>query len=204
MPGALFVPGATATAARRVFTWIGFSRGGSDRLFCLCIMYRDIPEDLRSLIEPVVEDAGLELVDVLVTRGQPAWDVRVTIDTLLGDGKVPIDQCASVSREVATNLDAVDAIPSAYRLEVSSPGLDRILSREKDFAAACGGEVKVETRRPIEGRKRFRGVLERFDGEMAHIRVDGQAYAVPFSEVSRANSIYSFTSEDFASETRNR
>ena len=167
-------------------------------------MYRDIPEQLRSMIEPVVEDAGLELVDVLVTRGRPPWHLRVTIDTPQGDGHVPVDACASVSREIETNLDAVDAIPAAYRLEVSSPGLDRTLAREKDFAAACGREVKLTTRRPLEGRKRFRGVLERFEADVAHLRVDGRAYAVPFAEVARAHTIYSFTSDDFASGTRNR
>jgi ribosome maturation factor RimP len=167
-------------------------------------MYHDIPEDLRSLIEPVVEDAGLELVDIAVTRGRPAWDLKVTIDTTQGDGHVPVDRCAAVSREIETNLDAADAIPSAYCLEVSSPGLDRMLAREKDFAAACGCEVKVETRRPLDGRKRFRGILERFDAGVAHLRVDGQEYAVPFADVARAHTIYSFTSEDFASETGNR
>ena len=167
-------------------------------------MYRDIPEELRSLIEPIVEDAGFELVDVLVTRGQPPWLLMVTIDTPQGDGQVPVDRCAAVSRELETNLDAADVIPNAYRLEISSPGLDRILAREKDFTAARGREVKLETRRPHDGRKRFRGVLERFDAGIAHLRVDGQEYAIPFEAVSRAHTIYSFTSEDFASETRDR
>ena len=165
-------------------------------------MYRDIPEDLRTLIEPIVEDGGLELVDVRITRGHPAWSVRVTIDTPEGDGRVSIDRCASVAREIATNLDAADAIPNAYQLEVSSPGLDRVLAREKDFLAACGLEVKLETRRPQAGRKRFRGTLERFEAGALHLLVDGQEYAIPFEEVARANTIYSFTSEDFASEAR--
>jgi ribosome maturation factor RimP len=167
-------------------------------------MYRDIPEDLRILIEPIVEDAGYELVNVLVTRGRPAWDVKVTIDTPQGDGHVAIDDCARVSRETETNLDASDAIPSAYRLEVSSPGLDRVLAREKDFIAACGSEVKIETRRPLDGRKRFRGVLERFDEDVAHLKVDGLEFAVPFAEVSRAHKVYSFTSRDFASEAKDQ
>jgi ribosome maturation factor RimP len=167
-------------------------------------MYHDIPEDLRALIEPVVEDAALELVDIAVTRGRPAWDLKVTIDTTQGDGRVPVDRCAAVSREIETNLDAADAIPGAYRLEVSSPGLDRMLAREKDFVAACGREVKLETRRPIDGRKRFRGLLERYDAGVAYLRVDGMEHTVPFADVARAHTIYSFTSEDFASEAGNR
>jgi len=112
-------------------------------------MYRDIPEGLRILIEPVVEDAGLELVDVTITRGRPPWLLRITIDTREADGRVSVDRCAEVSREIEVHLDAAEAIANAYRLEVSSPGLDRILAREKDFSAACGSEVRIETRRPL-------------------------------------------------------
>jgi ribosome maturation factor RimP len=132
-------------------------------------MYCDIPEDLRQLVEPVVEDAGFELVDVAVSRGRRPWLVRVTIDTVEGDGRVPIERCADVSREIETHLDAADAIPASYRLEVSSPGLDRLLAREKDFAAACGSEVQVETRKPVGGRRRFRGRLLAFEGGVARL-----------------------------------
>lgn len=167
-------------------------------------MYRDIPEDLRALIEPVVTDAGLELVDVSLTRGRPPWHLRVTVDTPEGDGHVPVDRCAAVSREIGTNLDASDAIASAYRLEVSSPGLDRMLSREKDFERASGCEVKLETRRPQDGRKRFRGTLERFEGGVAYLQVDGREFAIEFEDVARAHTVYCFTSDDFASRSRTR
>jgi ribosome maturation factor RimP len=160
-------------------------------------MYRDIPEELRALIEPVVEYAGFELVDVLVTPGSPPWLLRVTIDTIAGDGRVPVERCADVSREIETQLDATDAIPMSYRLEVSSPGLDRVLAREKDFAAACGQQVKVETRRPVNGRRRFRGQLLGFDSGIARVAVDGSEFGVPFDEVSKAKVIYEFTRADF-------
>jgi ribosome maturation factor RimP len=117
-------------------------------------VYRDIPEELRALIEPVVESAGLELVDVLITRGRRPWLLRVTIDTPEGNGRVPVERCAEVSREVETNLDSADAVPAEYRLEVSSPGLDRLLAREKDFTAARGSEVWIETRRPLDASRR--------------------------------------------------
>lgn len=161
-------------------------------------MYRDIPEDLRALVEPIVEDAGLELVDVTITRGRPPQLVRVTIDTPLTDGRVSVDRCASLSREIEVQFDATDAIPNAYRLEVSSPGLDRVLAREKDFRAVCGSEVRIETRRPLDGRRRFRGVLVGFDGATARVCVDGREVGIPFAEVARANAIYSFTPADFA------
>jgi ribosome maturation factor RimP len=161
-------------------------------------VYRDIPEDLRQVIEPIVEAAGLELVDVLLTRGRQPWSLRVTIDRPAGDGRVPVDACAAVSREIATSLDAADAIPVAYRLEVSSPGLDRVLAREKDFAAACGAEVAIETRRPQDGRRRFRGTLLSFEGNVARLLVDGAEFGIAFEEVARAHTIYRFTRADFA------
>ena len=161
-------------------------------------MYRDIPPELLALIEPIVQSHGYELVDVEVRRGRPPWFVRITIDTPSGDGRVPIDHCASVSREVGTQFDAEDAIERAYRLEVSSPGLNRVLARERDFAAACGSDVSLETRRPLDGRRRFRGRLERFEGEVAHLLVDGAPFEIPFSEVARAQRIYDVTAADFA------
>lgn len=161
-------------------------------------MYRDIPEDLKILIEPIVEDAGFELVDIVQKRGRQPWLVRAVIDTRVGDGRVSVERCAEVSREIETHLDATDAIAAPYRLEVSSPGLDRTLAREKDFAAACGSEVRIETRQPVNGRRRFRGRLTAFDGDIASVEVDGLEFEVPFSEIATANSIYEFTRDDFA------
>ena len=161
-------------------------------------MYRDIPPELRALIEPIVEANGYELVDVEVRRGRPPWLVRITIDTPQGDGRVPVDHCAEVSREVGTHLDAEDLIERSYRLEVSSPGLNRVLARERDFAAACGSDVSVETLRPLANRRRFRGRLESFEDGIARMRVDGVDYEVPFSEVARGHRIYDVTRADFA------
>jgi ribosome maturation factor RimP len=161
-------------------------------------VYCDIPPELRALIEPIVEDHGYELVDVEVRRGRPPWLVRITIDTRQGDGRVPIDRCADISREVGTQLDAEDAIERTYRLEVSSPGLNRVLARERDFAASCGCEVSLETRRPLAGRRRFRGRLESFDGAVARMLVDGSPFEIPFSEVARGHRIYDVTAADFA------
>ena len=110
-------------------------------------MYRDIPEELRQLIEPVIEDHGFELVDIEVKGGPPGM-LRITIDTTDGDGRVPVEQLARVSREVEAQVDAADTVKGAYRLEVSSPGLDRTLAREKDFAAVRGREVKIKTKLP--------------------------------------------------------
>ncbi len=165
-------------------------------------VYRDIPEPLRVLIEPVVEDHGCELVDVDVQTGHGAGLVRITVDTAAGDGRVPIESCAALSREIGVQLDAADAISGRYlsgryRLEVSSPGLDRLLAREKDFAAARGQEVKIQTRRPLDGRRRFHGVLVDVDSARVQIASEGQSTEIPFEEISKAHTVYKFSRADF-------
>ncbi len=112
---------------------------------------------------------------------------------------MPVERCAAVSRELGTHLDAQDAIPVRYRLEVSSPGLSRVLSREKDFHAARGAEVALETRRPLEGRRRFRGRLLGLEADTVSLALEGGAeVAIPFAEVAKAHTVYRFTREDFA------
>ncbi len=161
-------------------------------------MYGDIPEDLRRLIEPIVEDHDCELVDVETLAGSSRTGVlRITIDRKEGDGRVGVERCAEVSREIGTQLDIHEATPGSYNLEVSSPGLDRMLSREKDFAAACGQEVKLKTRRPVGGRRKFKGRLLGFSEGIAVVSVDGDQFQVPFAEIERANSMYQFTRADF-------
>ena len=150
------------------------------------------------MIEPVVEEHGCALVDVEIARNRGTGLLRVTIDSESGDGRVPIEQCAAISREVETLLDAADTMPGQYRLEVSSPGLDRVLGREKDFEAVIGAEIKLQARRPIEGRKRFRGRLISFESGRLTMEVDGEEALIPFEEVEKANMIYEFSSADFA------
>jgi hypothetical protein len=99
-------------------------------------VYRDIPEELRVLIEPVVGDAGFELVDALLTRGRAPWLLRVTIDTPEGDGRVPIERCAAVSREIGSQLDA-SARSRSLSTEVSSPV--STAAGAKDLARAWRG-----------------------------------------------------------------
>jgi ribosome maturation factor RimP len=165
-------------------------------------VYRDIPEEMRALVEPIVDDHGLELVDADLRRGRAPWTLRVFVDTPEGDGRVPVEDCARVSREIGSHLDATDLVPARYTLEVSSPGLDRVLAREKDFAAACGCEVKIETRVPQEGRKRFRGRLVGFEEEVARLLIDGEEVQIAFADVAKANAVYEFTREDFAKRAR--
>jgi ribosome maturation factor RimP len=165
-------------------------------------MYRDIPPRLRELVEPIVVGHGLELVDAEILSGPGGPVVRVVVDTPAGDGRVAIERCADVSREIGTGLDAAADFARGFRLEVASPGLDRLLAREKDFVAACGAEVKIETRRPLDGRRHFRGELVAFAEGVARVRVDGADHIVPFDEVARARRVYHFTPADFSKPSR--
>ncbi len=162
-------------------------------------MYRDIPEDFKALIEPVIDEHGLELVDLEIAGGKGMRILRVTLDTPVADGRVDIDRCAEVSREIGTLLDASGIIKTAYQLEVSSPGLNRKLAREKDFTAACGSKVQLETKRAVAGRRRFRGVLKQFDGEVALVETEEGEVELPFVDMAKASTVYEFSSADFES-----
>ena len=151
-------------------------------------------EELLALLEPEVNTLGYELVDLEVRLGGRNGLVRLFID---GEDGITLDDCERVSNQVSALLDVEDPFPGHYVLEVSSPGLDRHLGREKDFAGAVGDEIKLETRRPLDGRRRFRGRLLAFDGVEAQLEVDGRPVSIPFADVAKANAVYEFSSADF-------
>jgi ribosome maturation factor RimP len=153
-------------------------------------MYKDIPESLRRVVEPVVRAHGLELVDAALGRGPTRSLLRVVVDTPRGDGRVLVDECAAVSRELGHGIDVSALIDGAYTLEVSSPGVDRTLAREIDFERAVGRKVALETRAPIDGRRRFKGELVAFDGAVATVRGDGGEARIAFDAIERAKAFH--------------
>jgi len=153
-------------------------------------MYKDIPADLRRVVEPVVHAHGLELVDAGMGRGPARSLVRIVVDTPAGDGRVRIDECAAISREVGHSLDVSDLLPAAYTLEVCSPGVDRTLGREVDFVRAIGRQVAIESRAALDGRRRFKGELVAFDGAVATVQCDGAEFAIPFAAIERAQAFF--------------
>lgn len=127
---------------------------------------------VAALIEPALIDSGFRLVRVAIT-GQDGKTVQVMAER--PDGTMTIEDCEAVSRDISPLLDVHDPIAGAYRLEVSSPGIDRPLVRPSDFEDWSGYEAKIELKEAIDGRKRFRGVLEGFAGGEVRIEVDLEA-----------------------------
>jgi len=148
---------------------------------------------LQSLVEPVVTGQGYELVDVEFKNELGSWILRVYIDNPRAEGGVGLDDCATVSRELSAVLDVDDVIPGHYSLEVSSPGLNRPLKKEADFARFVGKKAKIRTRHPVgESRRNFSGTLVAVDGGKVKIDVGDQVCEVPVDDVEKANLVYEF------------
>ena len=124
---------------------------------------------VATLAEPVIEQLGYRLVRVKVSAAD-GCTVQIMVER--PDGTMVVEDCETVSRALSPVLDMADPIDKAYRLEVSSPGIDRPLVRKSDFDRYAGHLVKIETEIPIDGRKRFRGLLIGTEGEAARIRQD--------------------------------
>ena len=139
---------------------------------------------LQDLIEPVVTGKGYELVRVL-TIGQANPTLQVMIDTL--DGRdVTVDDCALVSRALSDVLDEKDPIENRYSLEVSSPGLDRPLTKLEHFKRFQGYEIKLETEDRVENRKRFKGKIKEVSEQNVVLAADEAEYTIPFALISKA------------------
>ncbi|MGE0054297.1 MAG: ribosome maturation factor RimP [Hyphomicrobium sp.] len=121
--------------------------------------------DIAAVAEPVLEDLGFRLVRVAVAGGREDRILQIMAER--PDGSITIDDCEAISRALSPVLDVADPLPGAYRLEISSPGIDRPLVRPSDFEDWAGHVAKIELKEPVDGRRRFKGTLEGFeDGEV--------------------------------------
>lgn len=140
---------------------------------------------ISAMITPVVEECGLSLVAVRILDDRGTHTLRVMAEDPQ-TRRLGVDDCAKLSREISAILDVEDPIKGAYRLEVSSPGIDRPLTREQDFADFAGYEAKIEIFPPIEGQKRFRGVLKGLDQGQIQLETDQGMAAIPVNDVQKA------------------
>jgi len=144
---------------------------------------------IAAIAAPVLEGLGYRLVRVRIS-GMAGCTVQIMAER--PDGTMTIEDCEAVSRALSPVLDVEDPIDRAYRLEISSPGIDRPLVRRSDFARYAGHVVKVEMAMPIAGRRRFRGVLLGVEGDAARVRRDDAAageaadVVLPIEEMAEA------------------
>jgi ribosome maturation factor RimP len=144
----------------------------------------EIVERVRALAEPILTDRGLELVAVEFQRETRGWILRLYMDR---PGGVTLDDCQRVSEELGDHLDVADVIAYAYHLEVSSPGLDRPLTRDADFIGFAGKVARIVTREPIEGQRNFRGRLGGLvDQAVLLTLADGRQVRIPRGLITKA------------------
>jgi ribosome maturation factor RimP len=162
---------------------------------------------LMRLLEPPIEALGFEVLDIEFARVGRGGTLRIFIDRLVhadarepvdrgtsgaendevpSQGGISVDDCAAVSHAVSEVLDAEDPIDGHYTLEVSSPGLDRVLRKRAHFERFVGERVFVELKLPIEGRRRYAGELKSVVGETIVVEVDGQAHELPLDRIQKA------------------
>jgi ribosome maturation factor RimP len=127
---------------------------------------------LREKIAPLVEDDGLEIVELKFFEGGPASVLRIYVDKA---GGVTVDQCANLSRKISDFLDIEDLIPSRYKLEVSSPGLDRPLFSGADFKRKIGERVKVFLKEEVSGRMELVGKIKNLEEENLLLLIESPA-----------------------------
>jgi ribosome maturation factor RimP len=144
--------------------------------------------EIAQLCEPVLAALGFRLVRVMISR-RDGTTVQVMAER--ANGTITIEDCAAISRQLSPVLDAHDPLPGHYRLEVSSPGIDRPLVRASDFDDWAGHEAKIEMREPIAGRRRFRGVLAGTEGHSLRLDTDGQPtgpqlVSLPIADIAEA------------------
>jgi ribosome maturation factor RimP len=145
---------------------------------------------LEKDVEALVTDLGLEFVGLEFQAGRSSGVLRIYIDQ--PDTGVTVDDCARVSRELSGLLDVEDPIPGQYTLEVSSPGLDRPLFRPGHYQTFIGAEIKLVLSQPLDGRRRFRGVIEAVEGAQVHLRFEGKELVFDVAEVESARIIPEF------------
>ncbi len=144
-------------------------------------------EQIRQILDPILLSMGLDLWDLEFQKQGPKWLLRVYIDREI-DGGVTLQDCETVSRDLSAALDVEDIIPHAYTLEVSSPGLDRTLSKPEHFIRFAGSAVKIKTYQPINGEKVFRGKLLGMADSVVTIELEaGTVLEISMTNITKAS-----------------
>ncbi len=142
-----------------------------------------VVQTVENLILPVLEDLGLELVDIEYRREGRGWVLRLYIDK---EGGVTLEDCSRVSRQVGDLIDIDDLIPNEYCLEVSSPGLDRPLKKEQDFIKYKDRRIQLNTFAPIDTRRNFKGTIKDFREGTLFLDAQGEPFEIPLDNIAKA------------------
>ena len=142
-----------------------------------------VTETIEELVTPVINENRLELVDIEYKKEGPNWFLRIFIDK---EGGVTVDDCTRVSRHIEDLIEVEEAVPSSYVLEVSSPGLDRPLKKEKDFLRFKGKRAHVTTYTPIQQQKSFKGTIRDFQEDVLFLDIDSQLVEIPREQIAKA------------------
>jgi ribosome maturation factor RimP len=140
--------------------------------------------DVENLAEQLLRFEGMNLVDVEYRREPTGWVLRVFVDK---QGGVTVDDCAIIGSQLGDILDAKMDRDEPYNLEVSSPGLDRPLTKPKHFIYFEGRQAVIKTNRPVEGKRRFEGVLAGFSEGVVKLLVDKEAVSIPYEAIAKAH-----------------
>jgi len=143
-----------------------------------------VTESVIELIEPGLLAKGIELVDVEFKKEGKNWVLRVFIDK---EGGVTLEDCQKISRLTGDLIEVEEIIEPAYTMEISSPGLNRVLKKEKDFIRFSGKKICVQCHALLNGRKKFNGILKDFKNQSIHLEVDGELQTIPINRVAKAN-----------------
>ncbi|MCA9482623.1 MAG: ribosome maturation factor RimP [Nitrospina sp.] len=144
-----------------------------------------VVQGIEKLVLPVLQDLGLELVDIEYRREGQGWVLRIFIDR--GEGGVSLDDCSRVSHLTGDLIEIDDLISNSYRLEVSSPGLDRPLKKEQDFLKYKNRRIRLNTFAPIEKRRNFKGTILDFREGVLHLEAEGGPFEIPLDNIAKAN-----------------
>jgi ribosome maturation factor RimP len=151
-------------------------------------MFDELKEKIRELTEPAIVDEGMDLIHVECLKMHSGWIVRLYLDKENG---ITLDDCTVISNQLGDLLDIHDLIRGRYTLEVSSPGFDRPISRDRDFLKYKGSKVNIKTSLKIEGIKNFHGTLidymEENGQKVVVLELSGKTYRIPKAEIVKAN-----------------
>lgn len=129
-----------------------------------------IETTIEEIVFPIINGLGYEFIDVEYVKENREWYLRIYIDNETG---ITLDDCTKVSRVISDKLDEIDPIEDSYYLEVSSPGLNRPLKKERDFEKSIGKKIVIKYPRPIDGQKKIEGVLKKFENDKITLDVNG-------------------------------